>query len=340
MKSFAFSAALLASTTMALPTNLLPGGLDALPADLPACLTSGVIPSGLPLSIASLIAPCSGAAPASSSSAATTPTSAVTSMTNGAGAGQILTVLNQAGTSNIKMMAESQLRSLMSKLPLDVLEQPIGQVVQTAQSVDQLDSSSGSGLTQVTAVFDNGSAALIELTQSVVDLLSSLGLGQVGSLLGSIVGNLDSVTGNIKRDNPLSSALAPVKSLTSNIKGENGPLSGLLAITDLNNIAGGQNMLFQIEPTLLSLLGGLDLSTIEGPIGNVVGSASSISELQSKVPKIPGASFIVVQAEDQVSVLLIKVDSTVQGLLSTLGLGSLGTVIGSVVNTVQGSISQ
>lgn len=338
MKSFAISA-LLASAAVALPTNVLSGLTGSLPADLPACLPSGIIPTDLPLPIASLIPTCSGAPSASSSSAAATPTSVVTSMTKNAGAGQILNVLNQAGTSNVKMMAESELQSLMSKLPLSTLEQPIGRVVQTAQSVDQLDSSNGSGLTQVTALLENGNAALIELTQEVVDLLSSLGLRQVGSLLGSIVGGLESVTGNIKRDDPLSSALSSVKSLTSNIKRED-PLSGLLTITDLNNVAGGQNMLFKLEPTLVGLLGGLDLSSIQGPVGNLVASGSSISDLKSQVPSIPGASFIVVQAGDQVAFLLIKVDSALQGLLSTIGLGSLGTAVGSVVNTVQGSISQ
>ncbi|CAI7613798.1 unnamed protein product [Penicillium bialowiezense] len=336
--SFAISA-LLASTAVALPTSVLSGLTGSLPAGLPACLPSGIIPADLPLPIASLIPTCSGAPSASSSSAAATPTSVVTSMTKSAGAGQILNVLNQAGTSNIKMMAESELQSLMSNLPLDTLEQPIGRVIQTAQSVDQLNSSNGSGLTQVTALLENGNAALIELTQEVVDLLASLGLGQVGSLIGSIVGGLESVTGNIKRDDPLSSALGSVKALTSNIKRED-PLSSLLTITDLNNVAGGQDMLFKLEPTLLGLLGGLDLSSIQGPVGNLVASAPSVSGLRSQMPNIPGASFIVVQAGDQVSFLLIKVDSALQGVLSTIGLGSLGTAVGSVVNVVQGSVSQ
>ncbi|CAG7956106.1 unnamed protein product [Penicillium salamii] len=337
MKSVVFSALL--ASAVALPTNVLSGLTGSLPAGLPACLPSGIIPSDLPLPIASLIPTCSGVPSASSSSAMANPTSAVTSMTKSAGAGQVLSVLNQAGTSNVKMMAESELQGLMSKLPLSTLEQPIGQVIQTAQSVDQLDSSNGSGVTQVTALLENGNAALIELTQDVVDLLSSLGLGQVGSLLGSIVGGLESVTGYIKRDEPLSSALGSVKTLTSNIKRED-PLAGLFSVTDLDNVAGGQNMLFQLEPTLLGLLGGLEPSSIQGPVGNLVASAPSLSGLQSQMPNIPGASFIVVQAQDQASVLLIQVDSALQGLLSSLGLGSVGTVVGTVVNTVQGSISQ
>ena len=319
MKTFAFSAALLASTAMALPANIIPSGTTgSLPSGIPSCLPSGVIPSGIPLPVVSLIPTCSGAA-ASSISALPIPTGAASGMTEGAGAGQVLSVLNQAGTSNFKMMAESELQSLMSKLPLSALEKPVGQVVQTAQSVDQLDTSSSSGLTHVTAVLENGNAALIKLTQEVVDLLSSLGLGEVGSLLGSIVGGLESITGNVKRADPL---------------------QNVLSITDVNGLAGGKDLLVQVEPTVLGLLGGLTPSTTQGPVGNVVAMAPSVSELKSKIPSIPGADFIAVNAEDKASVLLVKVNSAGQGLLSTLGLGSVGTAVGSIVSSAKGVASQ
>ncbi|KGO61437.1 hypothetical protein PEX2_085120 [Penicillium expansum] len=319
MKSFAFSAALLASTAMALPASIIPSGTTgSLPSGVPSCLPSGVIPSGIPLPVASMIPTCSGAA-ASSFSALPIPTSAASDMTEGSGPGQVLSILNQAGTSNFKMMAESELQSLMSKLPLSALEKPVGQVIQTAQSVDQLDTSSGSGLTQVTAVLENGNAALIQLTQEVVDLLSSLGLGEVGSLLGSIVGGLESITGNIKRADPL---------------------QNVLSITDMNGLAGGKDLLVQVEPTLLGLLSGLDLSTVQGPVGNVVAMAPSVTELKSKIPNIPGADFIAVNAEDKASVLLIKINGAAQGLLSTLGLGSVGTAIGSIVSSGKGALPQ
>ncbi|KGO41982.1 hypothetical protein PEX1_012570 [Penicillium expansum] len=319
MKSFAFSAALLASTAMALPASIIPSGTTgSLPSGVPSCLPSGVIPSGIPLPVASMIPTCSGAA-ASSFSALPIPTSAASDMTEGSGPGQVLSILNQAGTSNFKMMAESELQSLMSKLPLSALEKPVGQVIQTAQSVDQLDTSSGSGLTQVTAVLENGNAALIQLTQEVVDLLSSLGLGEVGSLLGSIVGGLESITGNIKRADPL---------------------QNVLSITDMNGLAGGKDLLVQVEPTPLGLLSGLDLSTVQGPVGNVVAMAPSVTELKSKIPNIPGADFIAVNAEDKASVLLIKVNGAAQGLLSTLGLGSVGTAIGSIVSSGKGALPQ
>ncbi|KAJ5425836.1 hypothetical protein N7465_000906 [Penicillium sp. CMV-2018d] len=317
MKSFAFSAALLASTAMALPANIIPSGTTgSLPSGIPSCLPSGVIPSGIPMPVVSMIPTCSDAA-ASSISALPIPTGAASGMTEGAGAGagQVLSVLNQAGTSNFKMMAESELQSLMSKLPLSALEKPVGQVVQTAESVDQLDTSSTSGLTHVTAVLENGNAALIKLTQEVVDLLSSLGLGEVGSLLGSIVGGLESITGNIKRADPL---------------------QNVLSITDVNGLAGGKDLLVQVEPTLTGLLSGLDLSTVQGPVGNVVAMAPSVSELKSKIPSIPGADFIAVNAENKASVLLVKVNNVGQGLLSTLGLGSVGMAVGSIVSSAKG----
>ncbi|KAJ5801128.1 uncharacterized protein N7518_003196 [Penicillium psychrosexuale] len=307
MKSFAF--ALLASAAMALPANIPSGTIGSLPSGVPSSLPSGVIPSGMPLPMTSMI-------PSGSDVAATPSFSTLPDPT---GAGQVLSILNQAGTSKIEMMAEFELESLMSKLPLSALEKPVGQVIQTAESVDKLDTNTGSGLTQITALLDNGNAALIELTQEVVDLLSSLGLHKVGSLLGSIVGGLESITGNVKRDDPL---------------------QNVLSITDVNGLAGGKNLLVQVEPTVVGLLSGLDLSTIEGPIGNVVAVAPSVSELKSKVPEIPGANFIAVNAEDEVSVLLIKVDGAVQGLLSTLGLGSVGTTVGSIVSSAKGGLVQ
>ncbi|CAG7946996.1 unnamed protein product [Penicillium nalgiovense] len=330
MKSFAFSAAVLASTAMALPANLanianIPSGTtDALPSGVPSCLPSGVIPSGIPLPVVSMIPTCPGAAASSAMSGLPIPTGAASGLTQGAapgqllstlkgaGHGQVLSILNQAGTSNIKMMAESELQSLMSKLPVSALEKPVGQVIQTADSVDKLHTSGGPGLNQVTAILDNGNAALIQLTNEVVKLLDGLGLGQVGGLIGSIVGGLETVTGYIKRD----------------------ALQNVLSITDVNGIAGGKNLLAQVEPTLLGLLGGgLDLSTVQGPVGNVVAMAPSVSELKSKIPNIPGADFIAVTGEDKASVLLVKLESTVQSLLSSLGLGSVGTTVGSIVSS-------
>ncbi|OGE49564.1 hypothetical protein PENARI_c020G02673 [Penicillium arizonense] len=306
MKSFAFSAALLASTAVALPTRVL----SALPSGIPSCLPSGIIPSDIPLPIVSLIPTCSGATP----TATPTPSDAVSGLTSGSfGAGQILSVLNQAGTSQVEMVAENELKSLLSKLPLSELQQPVGQVLETAESLGQLNGGNGAGLGQITAVLENGNVALIQLTQKVVDLLDSLGLGQVGSLVGSIVGGLESVTGNVKRD----------------------PISDALSITDLNGLVGGKDLLVQVEPTVLGLLGGLDLTSLQGgPVGNVVATATSLSDLKNQVPQIPGASFIAVHAQDFASVLLVQVDSAVQGLLSTLGLGGLGTVVGSVVPAV------
>ncbi|KAJ5154379.1 uncharacterized protein N7500_009818 [Penicillium coprophilum] len=318
MKSFAISAAVFASTVMALPANIPSGTTGPLPSGVPSCLPSGVIYPGIPLPVASMIPTCSGAATSSLFSNMPSPTSAVSDMTKGSGAGQVLSIINQAGTANFKLVAESELERLMRKLPLSVLEKPVGQVIQTAESVDQLDTKSGSGLTKVTAILENGNAALIELTQGVVDLLSSLGLGDVGSLLGSIVGGLESITGNVKRDNPL---------------------QNILSITDVDGLAGGEDLLVQVEPTLLGLLSGLDFSTIEGPVGNVVAMAPSLSELKSKVPKIPSADFIAVNTETKASVLLVKVDGAVQGLFSTLGLGSLGTAIGSIISSVKSALS-
>ncbi|KAJ5781066.1 hypothetical protein N7457_006226 [Penicillium paradoxum] len=316
MKSFAL-AALLASTAMALPANIASGTTGTLPSDLPSCLPSGVVPSGIPSPVASLIPTCSDA-PASSS-ALPIPTGATPELTQGsAGPGQVLSILNQAGTSDFKMKAESELEKIMSKLPTHILEKPVGKVIQTADSVDLLDLNNGSGLTKVTAVLDNGKGVLIELTAPVVDLLHKLGLGEVGNLVGSIVGGVENILGSLKRSNSL---------------------ENVVSITDVNGLAGGKDLVVQLDHSVLGLLSGLDLATLEGPIGNIIAKAPSVSELKSKIPKIPGADFIAVNAEDKASVLLIKVDGAVQGLLSTLGLGSLGAAVGSIVSDVKGALT-
>ncbi|EKV04217.1 hypothetical protein Pdw03_5678 [Penicillium digitatum] len=113
------------------------------------------------------------------------------------------------------------------------------------------------------------------MTQAIVHLLSSLDFGEVGSLLGSSVGGLDSIIRKLKHAEP-----------------------------------SPQNVFSLTHPTLLGLLSGLDLSTVPSLVGNVVAMPPSVSKLKSKIPNITGADFIAVKTEKKASVRLIKVDGT------------------------------
>ncbi|KAG0154222.1 hypothetical protein PDIDSM_1602 [Penicillium digitatum] len=112
------------------------------------------------------------------------------------------------------------------------------------------------------------------MTQAIVHLLSSLDFGEVGSLLGSSVGGLDSIIRKLKHAEP-----------------------------------SPQNVFSLTHPTLLGLLSGLDLSTVPSLVGNVVAMPPSVSKLKSN-SNITGADFIAVKTEKKASVRLIKVDGT------------------------------
>lgn len=304
MKSFAISAAILASTVAALPTNIIPGAASGvLPSGIPTCLPSGIIPSGVP--IPSGIPTCISSA----SDAPSVGTGFANSQVSTGQVHSVLTVTDQA-SKLVLVELEPTVAGLLSGLNLGGVTQSVGQIIQVAPTVGALNLNGATG-GLLTVATSEGSVALIKLTSTVEGLLSGLGLPEVGSLVGSLVGTLEGVasglTGNMKRD----------------------PVSNVMTITDL----AGNPLLVQVEPTVLSLLGGLDLSNVQGAVGTVVAEVPAVSGLAAAAQGVAAdpTQLFGVLGQDGTSALLVKVEGTATGLLSLLGLSSLTSTIGSVV---------
>ncbi|CEJ57220.1 hypothetical protein PMG11_05921 [Penicillium brasilianum] len=304
MKSFAISAAILASTVAALPTNIIPGAASGvLPSGIPTCLPSGIIPSGVP--IPSGIPTCISSA----SDAPSVGTGFANSQVSTGQVHSVLTVTDQA-SKLVLVELEPTVAGLLSGLNLGGVTQSVGQIIQVAPTVGALNLNGATG-GLLTVATSEGSVALIKLTSTVEGLLSGLGLPEVGSLVGSLVGTLEGVasglTGNMKRD----------------------PVSNVMTITDL----AGNPLLVQVEPTVLSLLGGLDLSNVQGAVGTVVAEVPAVSGLAAAAQGVAAdpTQLFGVLGQDGASALLVKVEGTATGLLSLLGLSSLTSTIGSVV---------
>ncbi|KAJ5111156.1 hypothetical protein N7532_001691 [Penicillium argentinense] len=301
MKSFAV-AALLASTAMALPTNVIPSG--TIPSGVPSCIPSGVVPSGVPLP--SGIEICLPSA---------TPSASASSIVS-----KTMTVTNQ-NSEQIPVQLQSTVANALSSV-----EGPIGQVVQTAPSVGALNLENlGSGF--MTVATKEGSVALVKLTSTAEGLLSSLGLGQVSSLVGTLVGTVEGT----------------VESIVGGLGGLGGlkrdAVSDVMQITNLN----GDVVPVKLESSVLGLLSGLDLTSLlggaSGPIGSVVAVAPSVTDLASKAQSIAAdpTQLIGVLSQDGSSAMLVKLEGTATGLLSSLGLSTVGTTVGSVVGGVAGN---
>lgn len=321
MKSFAISAAILASTVAALPTNIIPDAASGvLPSGIPSCLPSGIIPAGLP--IPSGIPTCLPSTPAaptadtnvgSSAGSAQVSTNQVAGLATGVATGQVhsvLTVTDQA-SKLVLVELEPTVASLLTGLNLGGLTQSVGQIIQVAPTVSALNLNGATGGLMTFATGD-GSVALVQLTSTVGGLLSGLGLPEVGSIVGSLVGTLEGaasgVTGNLKRNS----------------------LSDVMTITDLS----GNPLLVQVAPTVLGLLGGsLDLSNVQGTVGTVVAEVPAVSGLAAAAENVAAdpTQLFSVLGQDGTSALLVKVEGTATGLLSKLGLGDLTNVLGSVV---------
>lgn len=312
MKSFAISAAILASTVAALPTNIIPDAASGvLPSGIPTCLPSGIIPSGLPIS--SGIPTClPSAAAAPSAGSAQVSTNQIAGLAPGVATGQVhsvLTVTDQA-SKLVLVELEPSVAGLLTGLNLGGLTQSVGQIIQVAPTVGALNLNGATGGLMTVATSD-GSVALVKLTSTVEGLLSGLGLPEVGSLVGSLVGTLEGVTSGV----------------TGSMK--RNTLSNVMTITDLS----GNPLLVQVEPTVLGLLGGLDLSSIQGTVGTVVAEVPAVSGLAAAAEGVAAdpTQLFSVLGQDGTSAMLVKVEGTATGLLSMLGLQDLTNVVGSVV---------
>lgn len=313
MKSFALSAAILASAVAALPTSILPNGASGvLPPTLPtpSCAPSGVsVSSGVPSSVS---VAANGYNAEASAGSAQVSTGEVTSQVYGTASDKVddvLSVTDEAGKM-VQVELEPTVARLLGSLHLGSIKGSVGQIIQVAPTIQELhiDGATG-GL--ITVATHDGSVALVKLNAVVEDLLSSLGLSQAGSLVGSIVGHVEDV----------------VSGVATSVK--RGLLSEVMTVTDLH----GNPIHVQVDQSILSILGGLDLSTVQGAVGTVVAEVPAVSDLTTAAKHVaanPNQLFGVL-GQDGVSALLVKVDSTSTGLLSMLGLSSLTSTVGSVI---------
>lgn len=325
MKSFAI-AAVLASTVAALPTGTLPI----------SCIPAGAAPTGL----APELPWCSStptATPTATPSAALGGLGSVSNLLGGSSAGNAVHSVFSVSNGGKKMLVELE-QSFAQKLTglnMGSVTQSIGSVVDIADSPSQLNTN---GLTSgvLTVGTTEGKYALVQLTSEVDNLLSPLlsTLGGVTQVVGGLVGTLEGLGGNL-------GGLGDLTNLGGLTKG--GAASDVMSITGQD----GSNLLVKVEPTVLGLLSGLNLGGLNlgSLLGGVSGSSQSLP-LGSVVGQVPVAGDLVQQAtslgadptqvigvltQDGSSALLVKVEGTATGLLSTLGLSSLGQTIGSVV---------
>ncbi|KAJ5703879.1 hypothetical protein N7493_011017 [Penicillium malachiteum] len=223
----------------------------------------------------------------------------------------VITVTTQE-SKQVLVELDQTVANKLTGVSLGSVTTSVGKIVKVVTSLDQI-SSSDSNL--ITVLLSTGEYALVELTDAVEELLSDLGLSAVSDVVGTVVSTLEDVASNAKR------------SETSN----------LLSLTGLNGQA--------IYAEATGVLGELDLSEITG---TVVAKVESVADLKSKVSELGlnSNNVIGVLAADGVSVLVVKIESTVTGLLSvltallsSLGLGDLTVTVASVVTTVESTAS-
>lgn len=217
----------------------------------------------------------------------------------GHGVHQTLTV---TGPNAKKLLVElsPEVAGLLSGLGLPGVGSSVGSIVKTAGNVGDL-------------LKDLG-ALLIQLSPEVTGLLSGLGLPSLGVPVGSVVGTLGE---NLKRsaDGKIVEDAAP-------------------KVKDVLEVTGpdAKRLLVKLSPSVAGLLSGLGLPGVGQPVGEVVKTAGNVGDLLKDLGH-PVEQLLHVVGEDG-GHLLIKLSPSLTGLLSGLGLPSLGTSVGSVVGTV------
>ncbi|KAJ5840574.1 uncharacterized protein N7525_005762 [Penicillium rubens] len=149
------------------------------------------------------------------------------------------------------------------------------------------------------------------LSPEVTGLVSGLGLPNVGVPVGTVVATLGK---NLKRGELVHDVAPKVKNT--------------LEVTGANT----KNLLVELSPSVTSLVAGLGLTTIAGPVGSIVHEASSVGDLVKDVSG-PVEDLLHIVAKDGKH-LLIKLSPSVVGLVTGLGLPTVATPVGAILTTV------
>ncbi|KAJ5779541.1 hypothetical protein N7457_007261 [Penicillium paradoxum] len=223
----------------------------------------------------------------------------------------ILTVVG-ADASTLLIELSPEVTALVSGLGLGDLGVPLGSIVASASSVGTLVADLGPVVDDlVTVVGADVGALLIRLSPEVAALVSGLGLPNVGVPVGTIVATPGK---NLKRGEIVQDLAPKVKS-TLTVTGQN-----------------AKELLIELSPSVTSLVAGLGLTTIAGPIGSIVAEAASVGDLVSDISEPIGDLLHIVGNDG--NHLLVKLSPSVVDLVAGLGLPTIATPLGAIVTTV------
>ncbi|KAJ6171124.1 hypothetical protein N7470_000191 [Penicillium chermesinum] len=217
---------------------------------------------------------------------------------------QLQNVLTIAGpdVSTLLIELSPEVTGLVSGLGLPALGVPLGSIVASASGLGGLVTGLGPHV--------NGLVTVVG-ADVVAGLLSGLGLPAVGVPVGTVIATLGK---NLKRGEI-------VKDLT--------PAVGqILTVTGPN----AKQLLVELSPSVTALLSGLGLPSVGVPAGEVVKTAGSVGDLVSDLAG-PTEGLLTVVHKDG-SALLIKLSPEVAQLVTGLGLPSVATPVGAVVQTL------
>ncbi|KAL4807858.1 hypothetical protein BDV18DRAFT_109494 [Aspergillus unguis] len=223
-------------------------------------------------------------------------------------------VLTITGPNAKQLLIElsPEVAGLLSSLGLPALGTPVGSVVASASSLGDLVAGLGPDVEGLlTVVGEGGEFLLVSLAPDVAGLLSGLGLPGVGTPVGSL---LTSVAKNLKRGMVVGD-ITPTVQQTVEVTGTN-----------------AESLLVELSPEVSGLVAGLGLTSISGPIGEVVDKASTVGELVNHTGAPTHELLSVIGTDGKA--LLVRLSSPVAKLLAGLGLAGPGAAVGSVVNTV------
>ncbi|KAJ5639481.1 uncharacterized protein N7484_007343 [Penicillium longicatenatum] len=131
---------------------------------------------------------------------------------------------------------------------------------------------------------------------------------------------------------PTPTSIVPGAATSSAVSTVSKTVHSVLTVT---NQQTGKNMLVELEQGFANQLTGLNLGSASSPVGKIVQTAGSLSELQSLTSGLTGLTFVTSTGE----YVLVELDNTVEGLLASLGLSAVGEVVGTVVSTLEGVVS-
>ncbi|PYH98037.1 hypothetical protein BO71DRAFT_89409 [Aspergillus ellipticus CBS 707.79] len=280
-----------------------------------ALATSAIAaPAGALSSLTEVTKSVSSGSVTSSSAASSSSASGHVVQDAGDGVDQVLTVTGP-DAKQLLVQLSPNVASLVASLGLPGVGTSVGSIVNSASSVGDLVKDldpSVDGL--LTVVGKDGGALLIQLDPDVTGLVSGLGLPTVGVPVGSVLATVGS---NLKRsaDGEVVQDLAP-------------QVKNVLEVTGPD----AKSLLVQLSPNVASLVSGLGLPGVGTSVGQVVRTAGNVGDLLQDL-STPVEQLLTVVGQDG-SYLLIQLSPDVAGLLSGLGLPSVGTSVGSVVNTV------